>query len=347
MTGARLDPLGDDFPSPDVLRWLGPHAAGRRWRALQGAGGFSGARFWRGESVGMLATDRKPRDLCLRAWPPQHPDDARLDRIHRLLELAASLPFVPVPYRGQDGRSWCVADGTRFECTDWMPGEAWDPESSTPLDPLRLAAAFRAVGRLHRAWRPERIERAIAPAVRERFDLLRRWSEQDQGALIAVARSDRSLPLRQTGLALLDRLASRIDQARRRLAPWLLRPLPIRPCVRDLHAAHLLFVGTEVTGIVDFGALRDDTIATDLGRLAGSLVEDQADGWQIAATAYAETSGESEPGIWEAARDLEFVGLVLGLANWLRWLWLDRRTFDDLPSVERRIRRRIARLDRV
>ncbi len=347
MTGARLDPFGDDLPPFDVLRWLGPLAAGRRWRALQGAGGFSGARFWRGEAVETLSSERGNRDLCLRAWPPQHPDDARLDRIHRLLERAASLPFVPVPYRGQDGRSWHAAESHRFECTDWMPGEAWDPESSTPLDPPRLAAAFRAVGRLHRAWQPERIERTIPPAVRERFDLLRRWSEHDHAALTAAARDDRSLPLLATGHALLERLPARIEQARRRLGPWLLRPLPILPCVRDLHAAHLLFVGTEVTGIIDFGALRDDTVATDLGRLAGSLVEEEAQGWEIAAAAYAETSGESEPGIWEAARDLEFVGLVLGLVNWLRWLWLDRRTFDDLSSVERRIRRRIARLDRV
>src|SRR5205085_7730253 len=64
--------------------------------------------------------------------------------------------------------------------------------------------------------------------------------------------------------------------------------LALQPAIRDVHHEHVLFTGDQVTGLIDFGALRIDTPLTDVARLVGSLVGDDAEARRIALDAYAE-----------------------------------------------------------
>ena len=41
-----------------------------------------------------------------------------------------------------------------------------------------------------------------------------------------------------------------------------------------------------MSGLIDFGGMRADTVAGDIARLLGSLVADDADGWQTGLAAY-------------------------------------------------------------
>ncbi len=50
--------------------------------------------------------------------------------------------------------------------------------------------------------------------------------------------------------------------------------VPIQPCIGDIWHDHILFLGDGVSGLVDFGGMRADTVAGDIARLLGSLVAD-------------------------------------------------------------------------
>ena len=60
----------------------------------------------------------------------------------------------------------------------------------------------------------------------------------------------------------------------------------LQPCLVDVWHDHVLFTGEEVTGVVDYAAMRLDVPHADLARLLGSLVEDDEAGWRAGLEAY-------------------------------------------------------------
>jgi Ser/Thr protein kinase RdoA (MazF antagonist) len=122
--------------------------------------------------------------------------------------------------------------------------------------------------------------------------------------------------------------------------------VPIQPAIRDIWRDHVLFLGNDVSGLVDFGALRPESVAADVARLLGSLVGDEAAGWQTGLTAY------------EAVRPLSSIerrlmtafdqsGVLLSGLQWLSWVYLDGRIFEDRAAVEARLDELLARLERL
>ena len=106
---------------------------------------------------------------------------------------------------------------------------------------------------------------------------------------------------------------------------------------------HILFQADEVTGVIDFGAMRVDSIATDIARLMGSLVGDDADAWQAGLEAYESVrplSGEER----SLLATLDWANLILAAANWIRWLCLEGRRFEDEKAVQQRIEAILRRL---
>jgi Ser/Thr protein kinase RdoA (MazF antagonist) len=110
----------------------------------------------------------------------------------------------------------------------------------------------------------------------------------------------------------------------------------IQPCVCDLWHDHILFQRDAVTGIVDFGSVKEDHVAVDLARLLGSLVGDEAAMWEVGFAAYERvrtlTAEERE-----LARVLDRTGTILAAANWLRWLYHERRRYDRPDAVRDRL----------
>jgi homoserine kinase type II len=109
---------------------------------------------------------------------------------------------------------------------------------------------------------------------------------------------------------------------------------------------HLLFDGDRLTGLIDYGSIKIDHVAVDLSRMLGSLVGDDASGWQTGLQAYrriAPLDAEEE----ELAHALDETGTILGVANWLRWLYEDRRPFDDRDAVARRLVELVERCERL
>ena len=134
-----------------------------------------------------------------------------------------------------------------------------------------------------------------------------------------------------------------LPRAIERLTPLVNVPLAIQPCLRDIWHDHVLFTGNEVTGIIDFGAVDIDTPATDIARLLGSLVGDDAFGWRAGLDAYATIrplAAEEET----AVRALDASGTILAGCNWIRWICIDGRQFEDRSRIRERFERIISRL---
>ncbi len=108
---------------------------------------------------------------------------------------------------------------------------------------------------------------------------------------------------------------------------------------------HILFDGDRLSGIVDYGAIKVDHVAVDLAQLLGSLVGDDTESWTHGLAAY-RTVRPLAPEEEELARVLDRAGTLLGMANWLRWLYQERRPFDDIPAVAGRLRTLVERVER-
>jgi Ser/Thr protein kinase RdoA (MazF antagonist) len=324
-------------PRPVLTEFL-PLDSIRAIEPLDGAGGWSGSLLWR------IKTDS--RSCCLRRWPEGTARE-RLTFIHQILTHVAAqgIDFVPVPIptRSVSEGAFVRRDHYLWDLTLWLPGTA--DYHANPSRP-RLTAAMHALARFHTAaasisqdpWPCK-----IAPVFTDRLDQVRQLVGGDLDRIAAAV---------QTGLdAGLDLRAGQLLPVARGLLSHLLSPLesacreqmPLSPAIRDIHHDHVLFTGDQVTGLVDFDALRIDTPLADVARLVGSLVAGDRPARQFALDAYSQLRP-----LTAADRGrvhfLDESGQILGGLNWLRWIYLDRRDMGPLPPILKRLDAILARL---
>jgi Ser/Thr protein kinase RdoA (MazF antagonist) len=141
-----------------------------------------------------------------------------------------------------------------------------------------------------------------------------------------------------------DTIPGCLPRAIAELAPLSNVALAVQPCIRDIWHDHVLFTGDEVTAIIDFGAMDIDTPATDVARLLGSLVGDDEAGWRVGVSAYSTIRSLStdEQG---AAKALDNSSAILAGCNWLRWIYVEGRQFEDRTQIIERFRRIVARCE--
>jgi Ser/Thr protein kinase RdoA (MazF antagonist) len=303
---------------------------------LGNRGGFSGARLWQVQASGGR--------LCLRAWPPGEPAPARLQDIHRCMRSAreAGLSFVPPVFATRGGATWVAHSGRLWDVTGWMPGRADFHERPSRA---RLECACRALAQLHVAWAASPTPTGPCPSVRRRLDCAQEWTTRVAAGWNPPALAAADDPVSPWTVRAWQVLPPWIDHVFRALAPWAARPLPLQPCMCDVWHDHLLFTGDTVTGLVDFGGVKIDNVAIDLARLLGSLIGDdstlRAAGLQ-AYSAVRPMSAEEE----ELVATLDRTGTILGVANWLLWLYHEGRHFDDRHAVARRLAELVERIER-
>lgn len=302
-----------------------------------GDAGFSGAAVFR-----VVANSGT---FCWRRWQPTQ-SARRVAELHQLLQhvAACGLSFVPVPKLSLSGFSVIQDAGALWQLETWMPGKAdyWQQPNEQ-----RLQAAFQSLAHWHRAaatiaWRGEwfRCESAARPmTVAERLQSLRAYSEELLQKIEAGVVRERtsewhefgqviSTALRWHGPQLLDQL-QQADQ-------W---QVPVQPVIRDVWHDHVLFTGDNVTGLIDYGAARTDTVAADISRLLGSLVAGNVDQQRVALAAY-----ES---VRPLSLDEQRLIPILDLSNVLLsgLIWLRRRYVELEPlASEKRVLERLRRI---
>ena len=314
----------------EVLRHYHDPLARGRLEPLGSAGGFSGTRLWR--LVGPHETH------CVRCWPDQYPDQQRLRYIHRCLRHAWSqgCRFIPVPVATRSGESFVQVAGRLWQVEPWLPGRSDYAQRATRT---RLCAAMTKLAQFHiaAASLDTRSDRKVSPGLPERLALINQIQQGDRQQLEHRLRSPfGSDPLREQALevlALFPRAATAVAEQIHQAEPAL---LPLQPCIRDIWHGNVLFYEDDVTGFVDFGSMRPETVAADVARLLGSMAEDDAELWTAGLDAYESIRPLAEPerrciAVFDAS------GVLLSGLNWLRWIYLDQRHFADLAAVRERL----------
>lgn len=296
------------------------------------AGGFSGARIWR-----LSRTDGC--EFCLKVHPPAA-DAGRLEwDIHRWMTAAraAGLDFVPQVELSRAGRTVVEAGGRVWDLTQWMPGAADFHANPTEA---RLLAAVVTLAQLHEAW--SRLSNAgpvPCPAVNRRRRALAEWEQ-----LVASGWRPRPAPddpVAPHVEAIWPRLPGILPPVLAELAQWQDTLVPVQPCLCDVWHDHVLFAGDRVTGLIDYGAAKTDHVAVDLARLLGSLIPGERDRWALALRSYEAIRPLPQQ---ELVKLLDWTGTVVGVTNWLRWLYHDGRTYPDRNAVAARLAALVRRL---
>ncbi len=308
-----------------------PETAGRAESTLlqRVASGLSGASVWR--------LNGTSGDWAVRRWPEGY-DENRLTWIHQvLLGLPQSLPL-PIPLRTLDGQSFARRGDSLWSVEPWMRGEAnyWREPSDK-----KLVAAVQALAAFHRAVQDWASGPQLIPAIANRIVALKQHSDSVAHYAKAIGDSRDELP----------RLSREIlVGAQFQIVPWQ-RALNavaqasevLVPCMRDVWHDHVLFVGDRVSGLIDFGSLRLDSIATDFARLVGSLVDDDERQWRLALDAY-RSAGNFAQGNVSLIGVIDGSSQVIAGLNWVRWLFVEKRSFENQTLVDDRLKRILRRL---
>jgi Ser/Thr protein kinase RdoA (MazF antagonist) len=297
------------------------------------AGGFSGARLWRAKSVA--------GDVCLRAWPSGAVSSSRLQAIHDLMRAArgAGLQFVPRLLETSTGSTWVSEDGRLWDASSWMPGRADYHEHPSRA---RLEAACTALAHLHETWKRAGCAEGPCPAVGRRLTRFGEWKRLVTSGWRPDFSDPRDPVLSPAELAW-ELLQRHIDQIPDVLSGWANRRLRLQPCLCDIWHDHVLFEGDAVSGVVDYGGAKIGHVAIDLARLLGSMVEDDAEARAIGLSAYSRVCPLDEEEI-RLVDVLDRTGTLLGMANWLIWIYKEGRRFDDRRDVAVRLGQLVRRV---
>lgn len=329
------------YDSSDCLNVLAHYPGDFRPEQVQllgSAGGFSGAVIWRVEAPDGV--------VCLKRWPHRHPTEVWLRFIHSVLlhVRGSGLEWVPAPCKNRLGTTWVAYRGHLWEVAPWLPGIA---DFRVNPQPVRLQAALRALAQFHRtaATYPDYIPHAgPSPGVRERADRVRSYLAGDFEALSRCIVPDVWPKLFDRARQAVIRVRVHLASIRAILEMASCWQVPLEPCIRDVWHDHVLFTGDRVTGLIDFGAMRVESVATDVARLLGSLAGNDRSLWQIGLAAY-----ESIRPMQETEKALlpvfDLSGNVLAALNWVEWIYREQREFPDPDAVARRLDNVLMRLD--
>ena len=305
---------------------------------LGAAGGFSGARFFR------LTTPRGP--LCFRRWPKEHPLPNRLEFIHAVLWYAEQEGFdrVPVPVETTARTSYVHHAGHLWELAPWMPGEAdylCDPS------PEKLRAALSTLAEFHEAAASFPLAEprsAVSPSIVARQEKLRDLMKSGLAQLTAALTPSRWPEFEDRARRLLELFPLAAADVGTRLDAATDCNVALQPCAGDIWHGHVLFVDEEVTGLIDFGAMKPENVSLDIARLLGSMAGNDVAAWQEGLAAY-----QSVRKISNDERSLviafDLSGVLMSGLNWIEWIYVQKRTFENREAILERLDGLVARLE--
>lgn len=330
--------MAHDHACHRVLAAYGTEYRPLRLESLGSAGGFSGARFWR--------VDAPAGMFCLRRWPSQHPDRQQLEFIQAVLWHVRQEGFhlAPLPVETRTHAGYVFEAGHLWELTPWLPGEA---DYHRHPSSKRLRAAAGALAQFHLAASffplPHRGP-SSPPGLRKRIETFGSWTPAKLSRLAASVTSADWPQLAALAERLLPLYSRAADSVIDMLKQAAVIRVPLEPCIRDIWHDHVLFQGDEVSGLIDFGAMRVDSVATDLARLLGSLCGDDSAAWLEALHAYdAIRPLSSSEALLVTAYDR--ANVLLSSMSWLDWVYLEGRQFENRSAICQRIDVNLGRLE--
>lgn len=345
MASSQTDP---DFEVRNILRHY-PDPYGRLICPAEAIReGFSAAKVWRLETTcGMF---------CLRAMDADNVNLRRLAGLHRLLRFVRDVGIteVSVPVVSGRGKTFVAEAGRVWQLEPWMPGGV---ATSNNVSVGQIHSAMQCLARWHLAaarFQPTGDELewffvrsgGTSPGLQERLNLVREWSAKKCARIRTNLAADDWREFAAAGTHILRLFEQLKPDLERLLQQFAQRTVPMQPCWRDIWRGNVLFTGDDVSGLIDAHSCRSDCVATDIARLAGSLLAGDGPDWQIALKAYEKIRPLS---LDEQALIPVFdrsAGLLNGL-TWLEWRYERRRIFVDRDRAMERLDEIVRRMERL
>jgi Ser/Thr protein kinase RdoA (MazF antagonist) len=266
----------------------------------------------------------------------------RLNVVHRWMRFARErcLSFVPQIFPTRSGRTCVSQAGWLWELLQWLPGTA---DKQDPAAPARVATACTTLAQFHEILAQQPLSCQPCPGVQRRLHCLREWLALRKAGWRPDVTTQPLLPatVSRQAMELLREHGRHIPQ---QLAPWTDTVVTVQPCLCDIWRDHVLFEGEDVVGLVDYGSMKVDHVSVDLARLLGSFAGSAGEAWRAGLEAYRRLRPLSEREA-ELIAVLDWSGTLLALANWLRWLFHEYRSYEDMELVARRLAVLVSRVD--
>lgn len=289
----------DPYPGPTEADWKGAD-----WSAA--GGGLSDASVWRVRLNG--------RSYAIRRWWTGI-EPRLVNWIAETLRSAAERQndFIAVPLGGPGDDRWPLLDGRegRWEAAFWKPGIPLGAESSNS----EIGVAVEGLARFHRS-----VSRLPACPVDQPSALAERKRRLHQLQQQPAPRVDSAPAQAWPELA---EIARQLPEAAFRAA-GLVEAVreesigPSQPIHGDARPEHFLLEEGQLTGLIDFGAMRSGSVLVDVARLAGEIALGDADRCSEVVRLYGSAAERTVN--HKAVQALDASGAVLSAANWLRWL---------------------------
>ncbi|HWA97413.1 MAG TPA: phosphotransferase, partial [Pirellulales bacterium] len=183
-----------------------------------------------------------------------------------------------------------------------------------------------------------------SPGIARRLAMAQRLARGELASLRAPMDADRWPELAELArryYELARNAAGRLIDELRRAAEWV---VPMQLCLRDVWRDNVLFRGSELSAIVDFGAIGVESVAGDIARLLGSFVADDRAAWQIGLTAY-EAIRPLSPPERELVETFDRANVTLSGLNWIGWVFQERRSFEQPAAVMARMEHFLGRVE--
>ena len=291
---------------------------------------FSGSDHWK--------VDCGNASYCLKRWPATKP----AVQTKRLIELVTpevqrqGLP-IAAPLKCRRGGRFVFEQNRWWDLTPWQPGA---PVKNAPISETRLENAMQWLAAYHEQAGNIKIETGRSQALNYRYQLsqtlvdglLNRLSQWDYEGLVAglpelfIAYAQKSLP----------ELVSLLEQQ-------VGRELTLLPVLADVWSDHVFFHENEVSGVIDFGAMKIDSPCLDLARLLGSYAGFDPSVITAGIKYYcaARTLDETQVALVEL---FDRAHVVLVGVQWLIWLGPEQRIFRQMPQVNQHLQNLARRL---
>ena len=280
-------------PTAFIQKLLQEHYPCGELRGLVGnpGTGFSGADLYRVET----ATGR----YALRGWESSPEQRQRLDQAFSVVQFAVEhgcgdFLSAAVPSRGGEGL--VEAHGRLWQLSRWLEGE---PNFNVAPSAHKLRGALRSLAKFHQTMARYESRQGCCNAVPCRLVECRAVANYLQLLQEPIQREPNT-ELQRTAWELWQRVSFRSPGLFERGQPLGQLSFLVRPVLGDLWRENVLFGGENISGFVDYTAIRTDAEKKIL------------------------------PWLHES-------GLVLGGLNWLQWIFVHRMQFSQPKAVLQRM----------
>ena len=294
--------------------------------------GFSGSLLWK------ISTNET--DYLLRCWPCETKRE-RIAWIHTVQSQIRGSGFLYTPqiFQAENQQTFAHVDGRYWELAAWMPGASnsgFDLSESKLLSMFGLLAQFH----LHSVQIPAAIpmQSGASSTVQERIELIEYFNaiplEQLSKAILQTKWKD----FINRAVELFDAYQKHSQQLLHELNSVKHLRFHLQPCLRDARGEHFLFESGEPSGLIDYGAMRMESVAVDLARLSSSTIRSSEVAQHEKVVAHYEQHRSLTSDEKSLIQVLMNSSRYLTGMNWIRWVALEKKQFASPDGV-------LARLD--